>query len=548
MRHRHTSGGAARHEAPAGAGVRAPRRATRTGLLAVGVAALAAAFAAGGGTAYAQDSSYECSGQPPNTVLRINHSTGAITTFTSPGALQAAITAASGSSGTASGSGDTVMACPGTYAGPINIPAGTKDGITVRSAFGPNNVFVVGDGTSTPVVDIGASGVTFGGPAEGLTITDIAPVSGATELVGIQLGVRGAQSTMNEDEQCFTLGVATGSGCDKSPPSQVPINDWVDDNVVTGLVPQNHAFAGTVTGIELDNTINSTVQSNRISKAVADHSSVGTFNGIVIGTLDQASGAGSSPDFTTGDSTNINAAALNNAVVQAVANGCTKATGITLNGFVLDAILYTNLVQSLANDNGHCATTGIFSNAYGSLENEQTGTLAPTNANIDDNLIGQLNNNHPTNSTAIYLAPHPTSATPQPPAPPTGCLQGGMPCPPDNLPPSSYTVISNELQQVYKAVDVEAVLGSNSYIKDDNFDGDAIGVTNGTMVSQDTNLDATNHWWGCELPGTSPPPAAPGPGGCAALVSPAGDTSWAPTQTNRVEDTGDEAGQGAGST
>lgn len=517
-----------------------------------GVAAAASFGLATHGVIAHADSAYECDGQPQNTVLLVNHTTGAITFFHGAGALQAAISGATSSppTSTGSGSGDTVIACQGTYSGPISIPVG-KDNVTVRSADGPNNVVIKGDGTNTPVVSIEANGVSFGGSAEGFTIID--PVTTGTDLVGIQVGERGAQSTANEDESCGSTPNA--SGCDSPPPAGVPINDGVTDNVFNNFLPQNTTYGGKLTGIELDNTINSTVQQNLFQNVVGDHSSVGTFSGIVVGTLDQPPGAGAPSSFGTGDSTNINADVLDNAL-QNVLNGgnstCGTATGIALNGFVLDTTVYQNLIQQLANNNNtSCTTYGVYSNAYGSLENEQTGTLAPTNANIDDNLIQQLNNNNQNrNSTGVYLAPNPAAATPQPPAPPTGCVTGTppAPCPSDTLPPSSYTVIDNELQQVYTAVDVEAVLGSNSYIRFDNFDHDVYGVFNGATVSQDTNLDATNDWWGCELSGTSSPPTTiTGDNhGCAANGGDTAATSTQPTQSDSVEQAGDQAGHNAG--
>ncbi|MBV8195237.1 MAG: hypothetical protein JOY80_06885 [Candidatus Dormibacteraeota bacterium] len=504
------------------------------------------------------DSGYECDGQPQNTVLLVNHSTGAVTTATGPGALSTQVGAATSSPATTtgSGSGDTVIACHGTYTGPINIPVG-KDNITVRSEDGPNGVTIVGDGSNVPVVSVEANGVAFGGPAEGFTITEPKPTG--TDLVGIQVGERGAQSTMNEDEQCTTANgaVGSGSGCDQAPPSGVPINDEVIDNVFSNLLPQNTTFSGKIAGIELDNTINTTVQQNLFQNVFGDHSSISTFSGIVVGTIDQAPGAGAPSSFGTGDSTNINVDVLDNSLQNVFQGGngsCSSATGIALNGFVLDTTVYQNLIQQLVNNNNaSCITYGIYSNAYGTLENEQTGTLAPTNANIDDNRIQQLNNNGPQNagSTGIYLAPNPAGATPQPPTPPTACVSGTPPtkCANDSLPPSAYTVVDNELQQVYTAVDVEALLGANSYVRDNNFDHDVYGIYNGSAVPPgDANLDGTNNWWGCELNGTSAPPTTiTGDNhGCAANGGNSAATSTQPPQSESVEQAGDQAGHNAG--
>lgn len=504
------------------------------------------------GHAYAADSVYECNqyNGGKQVVLEVNHNTGAIShyTGTTTAPIQTAINQAAGNttqpSSAGSGAGDTVIVCHGTYTGNINIGLG-NDNLTVRSEDGSGGVLIVGNGGG-PVVSIDDRGLTFGGPAEGFTISMTSTSAGP--FVGIQEGIQGAQATTNEDEQC-TAG--TASGCDAAAPAQVTINDQISDNVFTNFkVPS----AAKVTSIELDNTINSTVQQNLFKNLIPSHSGAATVAGIVVGTFDQAPPPGANPnDYATGDSSNINTAILQNAltnVVQSNSSTCTAVNGIELDAFLLDATVYNNLEQPLMADNDlNCMVTGIFSDAYGSLENEQTGTLAPVNANIDDNLISQLapSTDSP-NATGILLQPTPSNAVPPPSSSGMTCVpQTGQSCN-DGYPPASYTVVQNELQQVYKAVDDEAVIGANSYIRDNNFDSDAIGVQNGaTPGPQNTALDATNNWWGCELSGTSGPPTTVGNNhGCAALISPPGDTSWAPAQSSRVEGAGQGAGQGAG--
>ena len=502
----------------------------------------------------AADSSYECTTN--QTVLEVNHDTGAITKYTgtTTAPIQNAINQAGGnvtpSSASASGSGDTVVVCHGTYTGDIGIPQG-NDYLTLRSIDGSNGVKIVGDGKA-PVIAIDNRGLVLGGPAEGFTIS--VSSSTASAVTGIQEGVPGAQATANEDETCTTAGMATSSGCDTAAPAAVTENDLILDNVFTNFkVPATAA----ITGIQLDNTINSTVQQNLFQNVVPGHSGAATVAGIIVGSFNQAPPSPAPAGYTTGDSTNINTGVLQNALTNLVGGAnstCSAVNGIELDGFSLDSTVYNNLLKPLiSNDDSSCSVTGIFSDAYGSLENEQTGTITPVNANIDDNLIQQVGPaSESQNSTGILLAPTPTTAAPPPQAPPQTCTSSATQNCNDNVPPSSYTVVQNEIQSDYKATDDEAVLGGNSYIRDNNFDGDAIGVKNGaTPGPQNQSLDATNNWWGCELNATTPPPPAPGtpgyPKGCVALVSPSGDTAWAPTQSSAVEGAGQGAGQGAGS-
>ena len=523
--------------------------------------AIAFGLAAHGAVVHADDSIYEC-GQHNGghqVALLVNHNTGGITAYagtTTAATIQAAVSAAqidvTEPTSTGSGAGDTVIVCQGTYTGNLTIGAG-NDNLTVRSEEGPNNATIVGDG-SAPVVTIDDRGLSFGGPAEGLTIS-VNNTSASTAITGIQLGVPGAQSTANEDEQCMAAGspVSTASGCDQNAPADVTVNDQIIDNDFKnfrGLTSSDH-----VTGIKLDNTINSVVQQNALLNVIPDHSGVASFEGIVVGGFNESAGSGSG--FQTGDSTNINTALFQNTLANVFQGGhstCgTSATpgvaeGIELNGFMLDSQVYNNWLQQLDQNSGYCAVTGIASDAYGSLENEQTGTLAPVNANIDNNTLQQLGPNGAT-SAGILLAPTPASANPQPPAPPTGCVpQTGQNCQ-DTLPPSSYTVVQNEIQQVSIAVHDAAVLGSNSFIRFNNFDNDAVGVQNDASAGTgqaNTALDATNDWWGCELSGAPPATVGGSPHGCAALLSAAGATSWAPPQTSRVEGAGDDAGNNAG--
>ena len=534
-----------------------PRRAAA--VLAAASAAVGMGVVSHGVVAHADDSIYECNQYGGhNVVLEVNHTSGAVTPYTgtTTAPIQAAIDQASGNvtpaTSSASGAGDTVIVCQGTYRGNISIGVG-NDNLTVRSEEGPSNSIIVGDG-SAPVVSADDRGLSFGGPAEGLTIEVAAPAGSAGPITGIQLGVPGAQATSNEDEQCALnpTTLTTSSGCDQAAPADVTINDQIIDNIFTKV--SGVTSAATITGIQLDNTINSVVQQNLITNVTS--TKVASVAGIAVGGFGETApkdSSGSPPQgYTNGDSTNINAALFQNAVqnvLQGSGTDCTTAQGIQLNGFLLDAQVYNNWEQQFLNNAAaKCSVTGIFSNAYGYLENEQTGTLVETNANIDNNTIQQLNGTSGLTS-GVVLAPTPANANPGPAAPPATCVpQLGQNCN-DTIPPSAYTVEDNELQGLSIAVHDEAVLGANSFIRFDNFDGDRVGVENdATAGTQNTALDATNNWWGCELPGSSGPPSSTTTNnhGCAALVDTAGDTSWAPPQTSRVEQAGDEAGDNAG--
>jgi hypothetical protein len=527
------------------------------GLAGAGALTLSLGFVniAGETGAFALDSVYECQ-HHNGPVLFIQSSSGAIK---SEQTIQAGIDDAAAdptkkpASDTASGQGDTVLVCDGTYHENLKIGAG-NDNLTVRSEEGTAHAVIVGDPAKGPVVTADDRGLSFGGPGEGFTITTIP--STASAVTGIQLGVPGAQSTANEDEACTTDpgGVFTASGCDEAAPADVTINDQIIGNKFTNF---GSAPGAAVTGIQLDNTINSVVQQNLFQNVVRN--SVGSFSAVQIGGFGETTpadmnGTPTSDGFTDGDSTNINVAVFQNYLQSTVQGGCTgtgdaikghsqsQVNGFQLNGFLLDAQVYDNWLQQLATNHANCTVTGIFSNAYGTLENEQTGTLAPTNANIDRNTITQVSSPDDTSSAGIVLEPTPDTANPQAePAPMTCQPMLGENCK-DTIPPSSYTVVDNELQGLGIAVHDGAVLGANSFIRFNNFDKDPIGVQNDAAAgTQNVALDATNNWWGCELSGASAPPAAPGgnPKNCAALVSPPGATTWAPPQTEHVADAGD---------
>ena len=463
-----------------------------------------------------------------------------------------------------SNAGDTVIVCSGTYTGTAvsvqktggddTAPDTSKDNVTIRSFSGPNNTVLVTNGTGTPAFTVDANGVTIGGPALGFTIEN--PAVGTPSSPLIEVGTPGAQSTANEDEACTEANnmVAVSSGCDANAPAYVAENDRVVDNIFTRLVP-NAGFSGTINGIELDNTINNTLESNLFTNEVQDHTAAGTLNGIVVGT--SAAASSSCTNCTTGYSTNINTALFQNAFRQLLNGGnstCTSATAISLDGWVLDSQVYNNLVQQLINNSSKCAVTGIESNAFGQLENEQTGTLVPTNGNIDDNTIGQLGN-QPNTGTGILLDPQPEQVENDPPVngfcdTPSGPVPSAGTCPGQAAPPSSYTVQNNQIQQVKTGVDVEDLLGTNSYVHDTNFQNVLVGVnaaasatpTVGGSTPEPTYVDATNNFWGCD-DGPSPTPADADDNNCAKTT---GQVAFNPWLNSPVEQAGDEAGDNAG--
>ena len=524
-------------------------------LAVVPVLATAGIVLGSAGSAYAMDSIYECNQYGGHQVALLVHSTtdGHITPYQHiQDAVASAQMDAVQSSDTGSGQGDTVLVCDGTY--PENLTIGTTNtNLTIRSEDGPSHTIILGNAATGPVVTILDRGLSFGGPGEGFTISASGTPASGKPYVGVQLGVPGAQDTSNEDEACTAAsGLPSNSpGCDAAAPADVTINDQIIDNIFTNF----QVGSAAVQALKLDNTINSVLQQNLFQKVVT---SVGSFDGIVVGGFGEDPGANTS-NFTSGDSTNINAALFQNWLQNTVQGNCTGSVdgvtghststvnGIQLNGFLLDAQIYDNWLQQLAGDHSNCTVTAIFSNAYGTLENEQTGTLAPTNANIDRNTIVHVAASNTNTSFGIVLEPTPGSAKPQPQSPPPTCLATVQPSCKDTIPPSSYTVVDNELQDLGTAVDDEAVLGANSFIRFNNFEQALIGVQNGAAGGTgNTALDATNNWWGCELSGSNPPPPSVTASnhGCAALITPAPTasgptTSWAPPQTGHVADAGD---------
>jgi len=508
-------------------------------------AAVPAAIAAGIFIpALADGPSYNPKYCPKQDVITVDRTTGA---YKESATIQDGIDKATFDNA-GSGSGDTVIVCPGTYPGNVSIPVG-QDNITVRSFDGPHDTFIVGN--ASPVVSIEARGVTFGGQGYGFTIQAGTGTDFSAPLVGIQLGTPGHQSTANEDEMCPTaqlIADPTHPNCDYRPPAGVVINDQVWGNVFHNFIPAG-VTADTVTAIEADNTINATIQQNSVHDIVAAKSTVTTVNGIVAGTLtgtpDPNANADNGFDTDPGTSTNINIAILDNALndlldggnrctATATAPGTFNVYGILVNGYALDATVYSNLLQNIAHDNANCSVVGIYSNAYGSLENEQTGTLAPINVNVDDNRIVDLGPKN--DGTGIYLEPSPPKDAEQE----TVCDFDGTNCSTQGPPPSSYTVSYNELRDLAIGVDVEALLGSHSFIRQNNFDHDPVGVKNGVGplgAAPDNNLDATNDWWGCTAGPT-------GGGGCAKITG--SGVVWQPPLRQASTHAGDHAGEHAG--
>ena len=480
---------------------------------------------------------------PDGHAVLVSHKDGTMTDYADAAdSLKNAVSAATGGIASGgSGSGDTVVACHGTFNGGIVLKVAGQDNVTVRSFRGPHDTTILGDGSATPVVSIKGRGQTLGGPGLGFTIAEGKVPSG--DVVGVQVGIPGAQSTANEDETCpnsSNVPTAPG-GCDQQAPQAVTVNDEVIDNVFTNFVPSGQSqYSGQVTGIESDNTINTTIQQNLFQDMVGDRSSLGVLNGIVVGTLNLKPPADANMmQFTQGDSTNINTTLYENAFKHLLHGGhatCSTSTAVTLNGYVLDAGVINNRIDQILDDddNQSCNVVGISSSAYGSLENEQTGTIAPANVNIDDNVINQLADD--ANNTAIYLAPDTAGAKPSNTSPTCSVA-------PDNdcssqPEPSSYTVISNDIDHVNIAVDVEALLGSNSYIRDNNLTHAVTGVKNGGVVgAADTDLDATNNFWGC--------PTGPMNGGSCATIDGSG-VSYFPYLHDPVHDAGHDAGEHAG--
>ena len=426
---------------------------------------------------------------PKQRVLVVEYDTGAVSEH---GTIQAAVDTANG---TPAGSsvGDTVVVCPGTYGENVSVPlmdsGGANDNLTIRSWSGPADTKVVGAATG-PVFDVDANGVTLGGPGLGLTITGSAPV-------GVQVGdPMEPDPTEDDDQEVPECVIGPPPECpDEELPALTPINVTVVGNRVVDLA----AASGTVAGISVTNSNNTLTFRNLV-------------DGITAGSGGRAFGIRYSD-------TNSNIEVLENAVtdISQTGGGCsgslqvpdTAAIGVAVQEEALDALVHDTKIEHI---DSSCVAIGTYSDAWGGLENDRNGQQIPIVTDLVDNRIKDV---VATDSAGVVIAPAPLDTED------------------DESAPSSFRVLANDIDDTEIAVAVLAQMAPNSYIRENDFDHDQIGVLN----DGDLNLDATNNWWGCaEGP-------ASGKKECATAVGPVFFNPWL---KQHVDHAGDHAGEHAG--
>ena len=467
--------------------------------LALATAAVFAAVLALGSSAANAGYPFTC---PKQRVLVVQYDTGVVTTHTT---VQAAVVEANGTDA-GSSVGDTVVVCPGTFSENVVVPlmdaGGLNTNITIRSWNGADNSKLVGSGPA-PVIDIDANGVTLGGPGLGLTITGTSPT-------GIQVGDPMEPDPDEDDDQeiteCEPLP-PPGECPDEELPPLTPINVSLIGNRVLNLA----SSTATVTGISVTNSNNTLTFRNLVQNLSA--------------------GAGDRVYGIRYSDTNSNTEILENAVLDvsqaggtcdgSLATPMTGAIGIAVQEEALDALAYENKVEEIIST---CTAIGFYSDAYGGLENDRNGQQIPIVTDVVDNRIKKV----------VGAAGTCTSADQ------TGCRSANVVIAPspldtedDETGPSSFRVLANDLDDGQVAVAVLAQMAPYSYIKENDFDHNQIGV----WSSANTNTDATNNWWGCvEGP-------ASGKKECATI---AGVVFYQPWLKQHVDHAGDHAGEHAG--
>lgn len=435
-----------------------------------------------------------------NIAITVDHSTGAQTQHTT---IQEAVEVAKGDEA-GSGAGDTVIVCHGTFAGfdvPLADSAGPNSNVTIRSYDGSDQTKIVGSDPTLPVISVEANGIVLGGPGLGLYVT-------GTASTGIQIGAPAAPNLDESDDQelteCLTTDPppAPGNCGDEEKAAATPINVSVIGNRVRDLTNAS----GSVTGIAVNNSNNTLVYRNLVERL---SSTGGLATGIRFG------------------DTNANNHVLQNAVHQLTATGgdCTTsnaatptlgAIGVAIQDEALDALVHDTLVDNLV---ASCTAVGIYSNAWGGLENDRNGQQIPIATDFVGNRVTKISS-ATGDSNAVSIAPV---------APDNG---DGSP-----NPPSSFRVLANDLQDAAVAVGVYTQMAPYSYVEENDFDHDSIGVLNTGNV----NLDATNNWWGCQEGPAS------GKKECATIVTNTpGTTSYNPWLRSHVDHAGEHAGEWAG--
>ena len=436
--------------------------------------------------------------------------------------IQEAIDAADGDV-TGSSVGDTVIVCPGTYAENISVPqmdSNDNTNLSIRSWNGPHEVTIVGDlGTADAVVDIDANGVNFGGAGLGFTIEAAGTPDSDFEAV-VQVGTPMPVDLDQDDDQEITECDAVSGECpDEELAPLTPINVTVAGNEITGeLVGVEN---GTLVGLAVNNSNNTLAFRNLIKDL-------------------EVTGQSLAYGIRYGD-TNSNIDVLQNAVKELRQSGgdCTGSTlsqptvgavGIAAEDEALDATIFNNLVEKVETS---CTAVGAYSNAWGGLENDRNGQQIPIVTDVTNNRIKKVESDltfdpAAPQSAAVVLAPDPDAVT---------AYDGNPYDEDDPRPPSSFRVSTNDLDETGVGVAVFGQLATYTYVEQNNFDHDEVGVFN----TGNENLDATNNWWGCD----EGPYPADGDNSCATIGG-AGTTYATPWLKHHVDHAGAHAGDHAG--
>lgn len=450
------------------------------------------------------------------------------TVFTS---IQDAIDAADGNE-LGSSVGDTVIVCEGTFRENIHVPVADDNGtpddpsddtelnanISIRSFKGPNDTVIIGDlSTADAVVDIDANGVHFGGAGLGFTIRAEGVAAGPV-VAGIQVGDPMAPDLMTDDDpdvnpltDCApTMDPGVVECPDQELPALTPINVTVSGNRIEELVDES--FTGTASGISVNNANNTLLFRNRIDDLAVSGDSLAY--GIRFA------------------DTNSNVNVLQNAVVDIRQSGgtCTGsslelptvgAIAMSAEDEALDALFFNNRIDDVE---ASCTAVGIFSDAWGGLENDRNGQQIPIVTDVSNNRITKVSG---AESAGVVLAVADEAER----------TYGDGNGPDEVAPPSSFRVLTNDIDDVAVAVAVFQQLSMYTYVEQNNFDRSAIGVLN----TGNANLDATNNWWGCDEGPFS------GRSSCATVVTEAGGTTYvAPWLKHHVDHAGAHAGDHAG--
>jgi hypothetical protein len=192
--------------------------------------------------------------------------------------------------------------------------------------------------------------------------------------------------------------------------------------------------------------------------------------------------------------------------------------GVAIQEEALDALVHDTLVDNLISS---CTAVGLYSDAWGGLENDRNGQQIPIVTDFVGNRVKAIAG-AADQEAAVSIAPP---------------LEHTNPADSDDtIPPSSFRVLSNDLQDAAVSVAVWSQLAMYSYIEENDFDHDTVGVYNGG----DVNLDATNNCWGCQE----------GPASikkeCAKIVDDGGITFYNPWLKSHVDHAGEHAGEWAG--